>query len=327
MAASLAALAVGCASLKRPAFYRVEPPRSVYANGFADHVSAAGEDMARQLAEFYAQCEAAKLLSVAAVEFEYPEPGAPETLKLDFVGKAPCKIVGEQRVGDSLWVVGEAKRSPDVVTLMSKLRVARARAVVKGAPLGQAYRAAFQAAAAQAIETFADAVQPPPAAPLKGRLTLVDVQVDQPIWGGLRVALFAHVRFAGAASADEEPAISIEEARRLRKAGDLAAAAAMLRRLIERSPATAQYYGELGDVYCDMNKLKEASLAYGMAASFDPDNPQYYLAMGQAQQVMGRCKEAERCYRKALQLDPHCVGAQAALKILKWQQQQASAKP
>ncbi len=321
--AAVLAAAVGCHSLSNDA----SPPEYVYAHGFVDHVAATGPELARELALFRAQQEAAKLQAVRGIQFTYRQLGNPESLTLDFVGQTKAAVAGSKRVGDSLWVAVQVQRSADVLTLMEGMPVARATATVRREPLGEAYNQALRSALAQVIERFAAKSNVAQAEPLHGRLTLVSLDVAPATFGGLRVAVEANVDFATSTQAGDSATLSLEQAQRLREAGDKQAAAAMLRELIKRTPTVAKYYEELGNVYCDMEQFGQACWEYGMAASFDPTNPEYHLAMGEAYQFMGNRKEAERAYAKAIQVDPTCAAARTALRLLRTPTKPASAQP
>jgi len=71
---------------------------------------------------------------------------------------------------------------------------------------------------------------------------------------------------ATGASGPSEEAILLDRARRAYWAGDLPAAAAAYEALLDRDPAEADVWGELGNVYYAMGRWQDAGLAYYEAA-------------------------------------------------------------
>lgn len=86
----------------------------------------------------------------------------------------------------------------------------------------------------------------------------------------------------GAQRTPAGPLTVIEKARQLVRAGNLSAAERTVRQAIEAVPAQAELHGELGQMYYQAGRFREAVEQLGRAAQLDPKNPTWSLRLAGA---------------------------------------------
>lgn len=109
--------------------------------------------------------------------------------------------------------------------------------------------------------------------------------------------------------------IELEYAMSLHRAGKLAEAEAIYRRLLSAEPDHAQVLSLLGLIACQRGQLDEATVLLGHAVAREPDNPEYRINLGEVQRRRGNMPEALSQFEQAAQLAPQSTVAQYNLAV------------
>jgi tetratricopeptide (TPR) repeat protein len=99
----------------------------------------------------------------------------------------------------------------------------------------------------------------------------------------------------------------------LQDAGQPASAAASFRRALELRPGFAEAHGNLGNALVDLGQLEEAVHHYRRMLELRPDLAEAHNNLGNALLSLRRFEEAATSYRRALALRPNAPGAHANL--------------
>ncbi|MFH1868377.1 MAG: tetratricopeptide repeat protein [Candidatus Omnitrophota bacterium] len=83
-----------------------------------------------------------------------------------------------------------------------------------------------------------------------------------------------------------------------------------------RAPGNARLYNNLGIVYYDIGKIKEAISLYERAIKIKPQYPETYVNLGKAYAGIGDNKKAIELYSKAIELNPDYIVAYNNLAIV-----------
>ena len=101
-----------------------------------------------------------------------------------------------------------------------------------------------------------------------------------------------------------------------RDLGQLAAAAASLRRAIELEPGFVEAHCNLGNVLLPQGATREAEACYRKALALRPGDAESHQNLGNALMSLGQMREAEASFRQALALKPDFVTAHSNLIFL-----------
>lgn len=105
----------------------------------------------------------------------------------------------------------------------------------------------------------------------------------------------------------------LTEGRALYAAGKFADAAARFRGLLQRDPANADAYCQLGNALCGLGQFADAAKAYAGALAALPSHAQAQHNLGVALQNLGALSEAETAFRRTLALEPNSATALCSL--------------
>ena len=89
-----------------------------------------------------------------------------------------------------------------------------------------------------------------------------------------------------------------------------------LKDLVKKEPKNSAAWGELGNLYFDMNKAQEAIEAYGQSLAIKPDNPDVRTDMGIMYRKLGNPDQALKEFRRAAQGDPKHVNSRYNIGIV-----------
>jgi FkbM family methyltransferase len=109
---------------------------------------------------------------------------------------------------------------------------------------------------------------------------------------------------ASTALVEAGPAVSTEEADRLRDAGQYALAAGAYRAILGLAPQRTEIWVQYGNMLKDSGRLEEAEAAYRAALLQMPDDADTYLQLGHALKLQRRRAAAVDAYRRAAELAP-----------------------
>ena len=122
----------------------------------------------------------------------------------------------------------------------------------------------------------------------------------------------------------EQPIDAIyNEALRLQKSGDLAAAGSRYRRVLEQDPRHAESLHFLGVIALQLGQPEEAIRSIAAAISLKPDKASFHCNLGLAYQAVKHLEEAADCYEEALRLRPDNVVAHNNLGVIRLEQGRA----
>jgi tetratricopeptide (TPR) repeat protein len=99
--------------------------------------------------------------------------------------------------------------------------------------------------------------------------------------------------------------------------GDLKAAAALLKELVEKAPGEANLWRQLGECYLEIGQLKDAAAAFRKAIELKPEVAQHYGLLALTLLFIGDVEEAVRVTEKTAALDKH-AGADAYYNLGLW---------
>ncbi len=78
----------------------------------------------------------------------------------------------------------------------------------------------------------------------------------------------------------------------------------MFKKAIELNPTTTEIYIELGNLYREQSRHKEAEAMFKKAIELDPLNDEAYINFGRCYREQNRYKEAELMFKKTIELNP-----------------------
>jgi tetratricopeptide (TPR) repeat protein len=97
---------------------------------------------------------------------------------------------------------------------------------------------------------------------------------------------------------------TLELARQLHQAGDLAGAAVLYERIVELEPADAEVLGLLGLACHQLGRLADAQIWYARALAIRPEDAELHFRLGLVFASLERADEAADCFREAVRLRP-----------------------
>src|SRR3954453_4943492 len=97
---------------------------------------------------------------------------------------------------------------------------------------------------------------------------------------------------------------AFREAAAVQASGDLAAAAARWRAILDAAPASGEAWRNLAECLLGLESTDEAEAAFRGAADLRPDKAWAWSGLAAFLHRMGRLAAAEAPYRRALALDP-----------------------
>ena len=97
---------------------------------------------------------------------------------------------------------------------------------------------------------------------------------------------------------------------------NLDASLSLLKKILNISPKNKRAFNNIGNIFLDQGKFKEAMVSYNQVVSLRPDFAIVYNGIGNVFRFQDKLEEAEVAYNKALSINPNYASAHRNLSLI-----------